>query len=179
LKLTKHDLMQLAARLGSDIAFFLEKSAAWCTGRGEIVEPLPLGAELHLLLVRPPSGCSTAEVYRRVKHLKRPQDGAELKRAAIRGALDGIAKNLFNRLQNPAFELNEEVAILYESLRRTSALGRLMSGSGSSLFALARDAEHARELSEELKLLPVPIGTQKWLTKSHVSGQDHTKLTPP
>ena len=56
--------MPLAAELGSDVAFFLCPPAAWCTGRGEVVEPWPLGGRLHLVLAGPPFGLSTADVYR-------------------------------------------------------------------------------------------------------------------
>src|SRR5438045_753982 len=64
LGLSRAELMPLAAGLGSDVAFFLAPPCAWCTGRGEVVEPWPLGARLHLVLVAPPFGLGTADVYR-------------------------------------------------------------------------------------------------------------------
>src|SRR5262245_62048232 len=64
LELTREDMADLGAQLGSDVPFFVLADTAWCTGRGEIVDPLPVGARLHFVLVCPPFGCSTAEVYR-------------------------------------------------------------------------------------------------------------------
>src|SRR5205807_2677341 len=43
LDLAREELMHLGAELGSDVPFFFGSSAAWCTGRGEIVTPVPLG----------------------------------------------------------------------------------------------------------------------------------------
>src|SRR5262245_25269387 len=54
----------LGAELGSDVTFFFHGPAAWCTGRGETVEPLKPGRPLDLVLVCPNVGLSTAEVFR-------------------------------------------------------------------------------------------------------------------
>ena len=56
-------LSKLANELGSDVGFFLHDSAALCTGRGEIVEPIPVAETLHFVLVKPDVGASTAKVF--------------------------------------------------------------------------------------------------------------------
>src|SRR6185369_5748176 len=59
------ELQALAARLGSDIPFFLcSSSAAICRGRGEVVEPQPLPARFWFVVARPHLGLATADVYR-------------------------------------------------------------------------------------------------------------------
>src|SRR5262249_20761994 len=63
----------LGAQLGSDVAFFFATPAAWCTGRGERVLPTPLPGRLWFVLVCPPFGLSTAEVYRGVKVPEEPR----------------------------------------------------------------------------------------------------------
>ena len=63
---TKAELAQLGAELGSDVPFFFDAPAAWCTGRGEVVTPVTLGRPLDFVLVCPPVGLSTADVYREV-----------------------------------------------------------------------------------------------------------------
>src|SRR5947208_3153678 len=50
------ELARLGAELGSDVAFFFATPAAWCTGRGERVEPLTLGRPLDLVLACPAAG---------------------------------------------------------------------------------------------------------------------------
>ena len=57
----------MASGIGSDVGFFLTPPAGWCTGRGEIVEPLALGRPLDLVIVKPEVGLSTPEVYRRLR----------------------------------------------------------------------------------------------------------------
>src|SRR5690606_9885717 len=61
-----HELLQhLAAQLGSDVPFFLARgTAAVAYGRGERIRPVALGGPLHLVIVKPPFGLSTAGVYR-------------------------------------------------------------------------------------------------------------------
>ena len=64
LRLPPERLLELAAEIGSDVAFFIHGPAAVCRGRGERVEPVLLKESYHFVLVRPPVGISTADVYR-------------------------------------------------------------------------------------------------------------------
>ena len=73
---------RLAAEIGSDVAFFIQAPAAVCRGRGERVEAVPLGNSYHFVLVRPPVGMSTADVYRQVV----PPETASTDRADSAGA---------------------------------------------------------------------------------------------
>src|SRR4051812_8102190 len=63
----------LAGEIGSDVAFFLHAPAGACRGRGERVEPLALPWAYHFVLVCPPIGLSTAEVYRHLTPPDRPR----------------------------------------------------------------------------------------------------------
>jgi len=151
LNLTRRELEPIAAKIGSDVPFFLYGGAAWCTGRGEIVEPLPEPELLHLVLVKPAVGLSTAEVYRNVQLPEVPQTGEAIRTAFQQGKGNSaaIAGQLFNRLQSSAFGLQPLVATLYEQLNTCGPLGGLLSGSGSSLFALCRDRQDARRVASE------------------------------
>src|SRR3954452_13473605 len=84
------ELARLGAEIGSDVAFFFATPAAWCTGRGEVVTPVSLGEPLHLVLVCPPVGLSTADVYRGVKVPERPETGVDIRDALTAGDVDGI-----------------------------------------------------------------------------------------
>ena len=98
LGLGREELANLAARLGSDIPFFLDGPAAWCSGRGERVKATPLGATLDFVLLCPPFGLSTADVYRRVMVQERPESGEEIRRALATGEVAAIAQAMHNRL---------------------------------------------------------------------------------
>ena len=144
------ELAELGPQLGSDVAFFFSTPAAWCTGRGEVVEPLRLGRPLDFVLVCPPAGLSTAEVFRGVTVPERPFDGAGARAAAEGGDVEALGRALFNRLQPAAERLCPAVAELGERLAGLHPAGRLMSGSGSTVFALCRSPEEALLLSRAL-----------------------------
>src|SRR5262249_45084424 len=143
LGLSRQELVGLAAELGSDVAFFFETPAAWCTGRGEQVAPLTLGKPLWFVLACPRFGLSTADVYRGVTVPEQPQTGAEILRAVVDGDVEEIGRRLHNRLQPRAFRLCPALAALESRLASLKAAGQLLSGSGSSFFALCRDQGEA------------------------------------
>jgi 4-diphosphocytidyl-2-C-methyl-D-erythritol kinase len=151
LGLTRAELAALGAELGSDVAFFFSTPAAWCTGRGERVAPLKLGRPLDLVLVCPPAGLATAEVYRGVQVPDVPQTGEEVRRAAREGDVEELGRRLHNRLQEPAERLCPVVAALHRRLGSLKPAGQLMSGSGSSLFALCRDRREALRIARALR----------------------------
>src|SRR5260370_38049347 len=57
-------LEALAARLGSDVAFFVSGQSAWWRGRGEMMEPRPFPRDLWICLFKPDFGVATADAYR-------------------------------------------------------------------------------------------------------------------
>ncbi|HZU36850.1 MAG TPA: 4-(cytidine 5'-diphospho)-2-C-methyl-D-erythritol kinase, partial [Gemmataceae bacterium] len=144
-------LAELGAELGSDVAFFFATPAAWCTGRGEQVTPLSLGRPLRFVLVCPPVGLSTAAVYRGVTVPAEPQTGEEIREAVKVGDVEEIGRRLHNRLQPVAERLCPEVAALRSRLEALRPAGQLMSGSGTSLFALCRDRGEAQRIAAQLR----------------------------
>lgn len=147
---SRERLAEWAGELGSDVPFFLLGHAAWCTGRGEIVESLAPGGPLHFVLVCPPFGCPTAEVYRRSRVPDRPRDGTAIRRAVASGDAAAVGRELFNRLEAPAAELRPELPGLFDALRRLDPLGVALSGSGSTVFAVARDDSDARRIADRI-----------------------------
>jgi 4-diphosphocytidyl-2-C-methyl-D-erythritol kinase len=147
LGLPRDRLLTVAAEVGSDVGFFLSPPAGWCTGRGERVEPEPVGRPLDLVVVKPPVGLPTAAVYRRVTVPERPRSG-EAARAALRaGEPESVAEALFNRLQAAAFDAAPEVERVYRRLSGCGPLGCLLSGSGSAVFAVCRDRADAASVA--------------------------------
>jgi 4-diphosphocytidyl-2-C-methyl-D-erythritol kinase len=169
LDLSTLELQTVAAAVGSDVPAFLAGPASWCTGRGEIAEPAEIGGPLHLVIVKPAVGLSTAEVYRNVK-LETPPPGPlpEAERGSIvfnplrfgeggsRSEPGGVFPTLFNRLQAAAFALQPAVKLVYDRLRECDPLGALLSGSGSSVFAVARDAADAKRIAAKYATLGEP-----------------------
>ncbi len=167
LGLGREELAALGARLGSDVPFFFATPAAWCTGRGEKVEPLRLGRPLDLVLACPPEGLSTAEVFRNLTVPEEPVDGAAVRRAAEEGDVEALGRLLFNRLQPVAERLCPAVAGLSGRLAGQGPAGCLMSGSGSTVFALCRGRGEALRVARALApAREGPGGTRAFIVRS-------------
>lgn|ERR1700686_790471 len=140
-KLAQKDLMELAAQLGSDVPFFIAQSAAVCRGRGEIVSPVKLPVALRLLLVKPDFGVPTPSAYARWK------DSCEL--PGVDYAPQEFSGVRFtNDLERPVFEKFVLLGYLKTWLRHQPEVGAaLLSGSGSTVFAVLRDSADANQLS--------------------------------
>ncbi len=143
-------LVELAAELGSDMPFFLLGGAARALGRGERLQPLAAG-RLHIALVRPPVGLSTAAVYGACRPRERPIGSARLGAALARGDAAAVGRELTNGLTSAAAGLTPWIAELQHEFQRQGVLGHQMSGSGSSCFGLCRHARQARRVARRLR----------------------------
>jgi 4-diphosphocytidyl-2-C-methyl-D-erythritol kinase len=134
-----------------DVPFFLRGGSARATGRGERLEPVP-APRLALVLVNPRFGSSTAEVYERVT----PElygDGARVQAVvdALAGRRTGrLAASLYNGLEAAVAPARPEIGRMKAALLAAGALGAAMSGSGPTVFGVARSFEHARQIRRRL-----------------------------
>ncbi|OAY61273.1 4-diphosphocytidyl-2-C-methyl-D-erythritol kinase, chloroplastic [Manihot esculenta] len=137
---TEKELLDWSSEIGSDISFFFSHGAAYCTGRGEVVQdiPSPVPLDLPMVLIKPQEACSTAEVYKRFRLDKTSQvDPLTLLEKISR---DGISQDVcINDLEPPAFEVLPSLKRLKQ---RIIAAGRgqydavFMSGSGSTIVGI-------------------------------------------
>jgi len=164
LGLSPERLNVLAGRIGSDVAFFLHAPAAVCRGRGEVVEPLSLSRPLHFVVIVPPVGLSTVDVYRRLKPPEQPRRIGPVLDALTAGGPSELGESLFNRLQPVAESLRPELARARDALATLDPplCGSLMSGSGSAYFGLGRDRAAAEEAAAVLK--PLGLGLVRVVT---------------
>jgi 4-diphosphocytidyl-2-C-methyl-D-erythritol kinase len=146
----RHELLQFAARLGSDVPFFLAGSPlALGWGRGERLLALPPLPAAPVLLVTPPTGVGTAEAYGWVDAARQSSG----RRGAVALDLDALSRwgdvgrMAGNDFESAVFARVPEIRAAFEALVRTRPLVCRMSGSGSTLFAVyrsARDRDDAR-----------------------------------
>lgn len=139
-------LCKLAARLGSDIPFFLLSKPAICRGRGERIESIDCRGVQHNVIVKPATGLSTAAVYRQCRVPAEPKQIEPLQAALTQGA-GRASRYFFNRLAEPAAMLSPELANLKGELERIGQCSVFMSGSGTSHFVPCRNARHARRVA--------------------------------
>lgn len=140
-KLSHDELAKLGAALGSDVSFFLFESAALCKGRGEIVAPTKLDKKFSILLLKPEFGVSSAWAYSRWKESKEIT-GVSYEPQKLDGRI------LLNDLERPVFEkfvfLPQLKAWL---LKQKEVDAAMMSGSGSTVFAVLRDQANGDSLA--------------------------------
>ncbi|XP_042405001.1 4-diphosphocytidyl-2-C-methyl-D-erythritol kinase, chloroplastic-like [Zingiber officinale] len=137
---TEKELQEWSGEIGSDVPFFFSQGAAYCTGRGEVVEDIPraLPMDLPMVLIKPPEACSTAEVYKRFRLDQTSSiDPLVLLREINE---NGISQDVcINDLEPPAFEV---LPSLKRLKKRVLTAGRgeynavLMSGSGSTIVGI-------------------------------------------
>lgn len=144
---TELDLAELAevtGQVGSDVPFFLYRMPCICTGRGEQIKPWSLlSRPLNFVVVRPPTGLATAQVYQANQLSAELQSIQPFLDALASSRLDRIGREMFNRLQTPARTLSPWIDRLAHELSRLDVLGHQMSGSGSAYFGLCRTQAHA------------------------------------
>lgn len=149
----RHELLQFAARLGSDVAFFVAQAPlALGWGHGERLLRLPALPAAPALLITPPVGVQTAEAYGWVS-AARKHDG---RRGALALDLDSlsswgsIGRMAGNDFEAVVFARLPAVRAAFEALCTTHPLVCRMTGSGSTLFAIYRSA---RERDDAMMML--------------------------
>ena len=150
-------LHELAAALGSDVPFFLQTKPALATGRGEKIQPLDFFPALRgavFLLIHPGFGISTAWAYQNLARFPaalngQPGLGQRLVSLLQTGDLHASGRALYNSLEAPALEKYPLLALFQEFLRSHGAAATLMSGSGSTTFAIVPGAKAAETLREK------------------------------
>jgi 4-diphosphocytidyl-2-C-methyl-D-erythritol kinase len=137
----RHELLQFAARLGSDVPFLLSGAPlALGWGRGERLMRLAPLPEAPVLLLTPPVAVITADAYRWVDEARHGlgRRGAVALEAGALATWGDIARMAGNDFESPVFARHPEVREAFEALVTTRPTVCRMTGSGSTLFAVYR-----------------------------------------
>ncbi len=161
-------LHTIASSLGSDVPFFLQTGPALARGRGEQIQALDPFPALHgtaFLLVQPGFGIATAWAYQQLARFPAALNGTPGRAQKLisrlqTGDLETAGSGFYNSLESPALQKYPLLALFQEFLRANGAAGTLMSGSGSTTFALARDLNGAESLAEKFK---AKFGEANWM----------------
>jgi 4-diphosphocytidyl-2-C-methyl-D-erythritol kinase len=140
-KLSRDALAKMAEEIGSDIPFFIFQSAAICKGHGELVSPTRLREQFSVLLLKPEFCVPTPWAYSRWR------DSREIPDVSYADQ-EFAGRRFVNDLERPVFEKFIFLAqIKMWLLRRPEVGAALMSGSGSTVFAVLRDHADADRLA--------------------------------
>ncbi len=143
--LTREELAKLGSEIGSDVPFFIFESAATCRGRGELVTPVQLPEQLSILLLKPDFVVATAWAY------SRWHDSREIPGVTY-AAQEFAGQTFVNDLEGPVFEKFVFLAQLKMWLLKQPEVGAtLMSGSGSTIFAVSREGQDIEAIAERAR----------------------------
>ncbi len=139
------ELAAMAATLGSDVPFFLNPVVSRCTGRGELVTPVPELATWSrpIVLLKPPFGVATPTAYKGLQAARR-----------LHGIPSGVQKldgiRFVNDLERPVFAKFPVLGLMKSwLLKQRGVRVAMMSGSGSTLFALTDTLAQARAVAQK------------------------------
>ncbi len=153
LGLEEEELLEMAASIGSDVAFCLAGGSKLARGRGEILSKLPQRMIPYIILVKPDFQLSTAEVYRELDltQVEEFPDNAAFLAAWEAYDIINIARNMRNVLETVSIRKYPEIAAVKAELIETGALNALMSGSGPSVMGIFVDEEPAIKAREKFQ----------------------------
>ncbi|MFZ5564762.1 MAG: 4-(cytidine 5'-diphospho)-2-C-methyl-D-erythritol kinase [Thermodesulfobacteriota bacterium] len=151
-------LMEMGARLGADVPFFIFGRPALATGIGDHLTAYPLLPSLPVVLIHPDIHVSTRQIYKNYNlTLTNNKKISTIPSFTKTTELD-FARHLKNDLEKVTCALHPEIDLAKKRLMDSGAMGALMSGSGPTVFGVFKDektAEHAgvsipREKGERL-----------------------------
>jgi len=155
--LSQKELLELGLKLGADVPFCMAGGMARCRGVGEEMQPFNAAEPLELVIIKPPKGLSTPQVFRQwdMSHTPAMPDNDALCSLLQTGKASLAAQQFINTLQQPAEELCPQIAQAIAALEECGALKAFMTGSGSAVVGMFADGAAA-------KLAAVQLGAAGW-----------------
>ena len=146
-------LAELGAQVGSDVPFCTLCGTAMVEGRGERLRKLPDMPDCVFVVCKPEFSVSTPELYKKIDEVaiaKRP-DNRAMESALVAGELGKVAENLCNVFDPVVTEEHLELNYIKSIFNSYGAVGYQMTGSGSAVFAIMAEFEHAAVVCNMLK----------------------------
>ena len=156
IKLSDHELFEIASSLGSDVPFCLFEKSAICLGRGDKMESIPHLKDLNLVIVNTNESVSTPRAYRLLDEAyddfrcEREDSGRE---ASFCSILSGKVDKLYNIFEDVILPISPKAKMAKEMLISLGASSALMSGSGPSVFGIFENENAAMNANDELSAL--------------------------
>ena len=151
LNASDEDLIEIGAPLGADIPFFVHCKPARCRGIGEEIEPIEIKNNYSVLIVKPDLGCSTKEVFAKFDVMGgKAADIDEVVKALKEGDDKTLAEHMGNMLEKAAVSIVPEIKEIEQYLRNSGVKLVMMSGSGSTVFALSTDKKLLKTIMKNI-----------------------------
>jgi len=149
LGMSTDQMKELASRLGSDCAFFIDNTPKYATGRGEIMQSVPSVLDgYEIRVIKPLFNISTKEAYSKVK----PQQPKTSLLEDFKRPVKEWRHYIKNDFEQFLFPEHPELQRYKDALYESGALYAAMTGSGSALYGIF---EGDPQLSDEIRQLEV------------------------
>lgn len=147
----KDDILKLSSKIGADVPFFLTGGICHITGIGEQITQLKNMSKFNVLVAKGANGISTASAYKKIDALTNRchHDTAEILNAISKNDIFSLSKECLN-----TFELvteDTDVFKIKNIMINNGAIFSLLSGSGSSVFGIFENENHANKCNSILK----------------------------
>ncbi|MEE3487047.1 MAG: 4-(cytidine 5'-diphospho)-2-C-methyl-D-erythritol kinase [Bulleidia sp.] len=142
LHMTRDDMIAIGKQIGADVPFCTVNRPSVVEGIGERITPFQNNLKFHVLLVKPHKGVSTKKAFEGIdfKTVVHP-DPAVIRDAMVTNDYDALVNGLGNSLEEVSMNLVPEIRDIKQDLLDLGFDGALMSGSGSTVFGITRNAE--------------------------------------
>ncbi|MCE5221570.1 MAG: 4-(cytidine 5'-diphospho)-2-C-methyl-D-erythritol kinase [Clostridium sp.] len=147
------ELKALGLKLGADVPYCINGGTALCEGVGEKITQLKQFKDKILVLIKPPFGVSTKEVYKNFdlsKVIFHPRI-EELIKGMENDDIYFVANNMKNLLENVTLKKHRVITSIKEEVKLNDAIGTMMSGSGPTVFAFFDDMLKAQMCYDNMK----------------------------
>ncbi len=142
--LSEIELFDIARILGSDVPFFLNRTPAYATGRGDIIEPIKYSVRQFILTLVPEVSVSTSLAYSIVTPTGTPAENLRDLLRELKDNYSRYTKVVANDFEKAIFEKFPAISQIKGELDHHGAVYSSMSGSGSSVYGLFATGEEAR-----------------------------------
>lgn len=146
------ELINIGKTLGCDIPFFIKCKPVRVQGVGEILTPITIKNNYHVLIVKPELGCSTREVYSLADSMDLKVGNIEnVIKALEEGDDELLANNVSNALQEPAIKIVPAIQSIIDELHENGLKIVQVTGSGSAVFALSTNNALLKKVFKKLE----------------------------
>ena len=152
LNLSMEEMIKTGREVGADVPFCIMNKPALVEGIGEKIMPFKCSPDFDILLVKPRKGVSTKEAFDIVDSSENEHpDCMKLMNALIMNDYEGVVSSLGNSLEPAAIQLVKDIRTVKNRLNEMGFDGVLMSGSGSTVFGITRNAQLLNDSMEQLR----------------------------
>ncbi len=151
--LSESEILDIGVNIGADVPFCLVGGTALSKGIGEVLTPIKRSNNFYYVLIKPEFGISTKLVFSalNISEIRLRPDTKSAIQSIKEGNADKLATQLCNVLEIPVIKIYPEIVKLKKIIVENGALSSIMSGSGSTVFGICKNLNHANFVADKLR----------------------------